>query len=125
MEILKSTSNSVRTCLFSNRLQQFLLIKRFEIFYCIRVVKFSFAGETVLRRLCIPEQTSDELSKNYDKSVVRSWVSAIPGLKFNPVSKFVYFCRSIYVKFRRKLPLISEEQDPRSSVHTGLKNSSM
>ncbi len=32
--------------------------------------------------------------------VVQTWISANPGLKFNPLFKFVYFCISVYYENR-------------------------
>ena len=37
-----------------------------------------------------------------DKKILLRWISANPGLKFNPLFRFVYFCTSVYFKISEK-----------------------
>jgi hypothetical protein len=47
-----------------------------------------------------------QVSGNVRGPVVQRWVSANPGLKFNPVFKFMYFYTSVYFKTsERKTPI--------------------
>ncbi len=42
--------------------------------------------------------------------VVQSWVNANTGLKFTPVSKFVYFCMSVYFETSGKKTLLDRDK---------------
>ena len=57
-----------------------------------------FSGNLLTQIFGLPRVLREDYMQNFRAQgpVVQSWISANPGLKFNPLFKFVYFCISVY-----------------------------